>query len=147
MPKVNFSKVEKSFDRALQKLLVDNLSELAAIANVIQDPQKSITSKTIEDIIIRFQKQLKKMKKSDPIFFQKLNLSPEEEERFSHPHAEYTQQDWDRLRTLKLRIDEVKHELYGEDSINVENDTHVEKERKKHIHKRFNIREGWLPLK
>ena len=51
MPKVNFSKVEKSFDRALQKLVIDHLSELAAIANVIQDPQANITSKTIEEII------------------------------------------------------------------------------------------------
>ena len=63
MPKINFSKVEKSFDKALQKLSIDHLSELAAIANVIQDPHDNITSKAIEDVIKRFQKELKKLKK------------------------------------------------------------------------------------
>ncbi len=28
-----------------------------------------------------------------------------------------------------------------------ENEKQVTKERKKHVHKRFNIKEGWLPLK
>jgi hypothetical protein len=146
MAKVNFIKVEKSFDRALQKLLIDSLSELAAIANVIQSPQKEITSKAIEEVIERFQKELKKIKKKDPILFGKLNLSIEEESRFAHPASEYEQEDWLRLKALKLRIDELKHELYGQESIDTENDNIVEKERRRHINKRFNIRDGWLPL-
>lgn len=146
MPKVNFSKVEKSFDRALQKLFIDNLSELAAIANVIQDPKSNISSKSIEEIITRFQKELKKIKKQDPVLFSKLNLSLEEEERFARPSAEYTQEDWVRLKALKLRIDELKHELYGQETIDAEYDDQVAKERRRHINKRFNIRDGWLPL-
>ena len=43
MAKVNFSKVEKSFDVALQKLLIDNLSELATIADVTQAKEKKIS--------------------------------------------------------------------------------------------------------
>lgn len=146
MAKVNFSKVEKSFDRALQKLLIDNLSELAAIANVIQDPEKGITSKTIEEVIGRFQKELKKIKKQDPILFGKLNLTQEDEARFGRPSNEYQQEDWHRLKELKLRIDDLKRELYGQESIDAENDNIVEKERRKHVNKRFNIRDGWLPL-
>lgn len=146
MAKINFSKVEQSFDRALQKLFIDNLSDLAAIANVIQDPQSSISSKAIEEVIIRFQKELKKIKKQDPILFGKLNLTPEEEERFAHPSNEYLQEDWTRLKSLKLRIDELKHELYGKESIDAEYDKQVTKERKRHVNKRFNIRDGWLPL-
>lgn len=146
MAKVNFSKVEKSFDRALQKLLIDNLSELAAIANVIHDPKSGISSKAIEEIIGKFQKELKKIKKQDPILFGKLNLTPEEEKRFACPSKEYLQEDWIRLKALKLRIDELKHELYGQESIDAEYDNQVAKERRRHVNKRFNIREGWLPL-
>lgn len=145
MAKVNFSKVEKSFDRALQKLFIDNLSELAAIASAIQDSQKGLP-KGIEEIIGRFQKEMKKIKKQDPFLFEKLNLSPEDEKRFESPPTEYTQQDWLRLKALKLRIDELKHELYGQESIDAENDERVEKERRRHVNKRFNIRDGWLPL-
>jgi hypothetical protein len=146
MAKVNFSKVEKSFDRALQKLLIDNLSELAAIANAIHDPKSGISSKTIEEIITKFHKELKKLKKKDPILFGKLNLTPEEEERFNHSSKEYLREDWVFLKALKLRIDELKHELYGQAAIDAEYDRQVAKERRRHVNKRFNIRDGWLPL-
>ncbi len=146
MPKVNFSKVEKSFDRALQKLVIDYLSELATIADVIQDPKANITSKAIGEIIERFQKELKKLKKRDPKLFERLNLLPEEEQRFDLSAHEYLQEDWLRLKTLKLRIDELKHELYGQEHLDAKNEAQVVKERRRHINKRFNIREGWLPL-
>lgn len=146
MPKVNFSKVEKSFDRALQKLLIDNLSELAAIANLIQDPERHFSSQKIEMLVSRFQKELSTIKKRDPILFGKLQLSLEEEERFARPAKEYQQEDWMCLRALKLRVEEIKRELYGQEIIDAENDYQIAKERRRHINKRFNIREGWLPL-
>lgn len=146
MAKVNFTKVEGAFDKALQKLFIDHLSELAAIANVIQDPQSNISSKSIEEIIARFQKELKKLKKQDPKLYERLNLSPEAEERFALPSKDYLQEDWMRLRALKLRIDELKHELYGQESVDAENEKIVIKERRRHVNKRFNIRDGWLPL-
>ncbi len=146
MTKVNFSKVEKSFDIALQKLFIDNLSELASLASVIQDPQKSIDNKTIEEIIGRFQKELKKIKKQDPLLYEKLNLTQETEERFDRPPNEYRQEDWLQLKTLKLHIDELKREFSGKEKIEAEHETAINKERKRHINKRFNIRDGWLPL-
>lgn len=146
MAKINFSKAEKSFDKALQKLLIDNLSELATIANVIQDPQKEISSKAIEEIIKRFQKELKKIKKQNPPLFNKLNLSPQDEERFGNRASEYTQEDWMRLKELKVRLDELRHELYGQETLDVEYENQILKERRRHVNKRFNIRDGWLPL-
>lgn len=146
MAKVNFSKVEKSFDRALQKLFVENLSELAAIANIIHEPKSTISSQSIEKIITRFQKELKKIKKQTPALFDKLELTSEEEERFARPVSEYVHEDWLRLKALKVRLDELKHELYGQELIDAKNDLQVAKERRRHVNKRFNIRDGWLPL-
>ena len=147
MTKVNFSKVEKSFDKALQKLLVDNLFELAAIANVIQDPEKNISNAATEEIICRFQKDLKKIKKENFVLFEKLNLTTEEEEHLYHPPSEYTQEDWLLVRELKTRIDQLKRDLYGQQTVKIEDSVNVEKERRRHINKRFNVRDGWLPLK
>lgn len=146
MGKVDFSKVEKSFDLALEKLLIENLSELATITDLAQDSQNKISSKTIEEIIERFQKQLAKIKKSDPVLFAKLLLTEEEETRFARPVSEYAQEDWLELKKLKLRIEELKKELYGQEEIDAAHDEIVTKERKRHINKRFNIRDGWLPL-
>ena len=147
MAKVNFTKVEKSFEHALQRLLIENLSELATIVDATESGDQKIANKAIEEIIERFQKQLQKIKKQEPSLFQKLNLTPEDEVRLELPPADYEQRDWLRLKELKTRIDELKHELYGKESINATHDAHIEKERRRHINKRFNIRDGWLPLK
>lgn len=147
MPKVNFTKVENAFDRAKQKLFIDQLSELASIANLIQDPKANLTSQTIADIIGKFQKELKKLKKNDPKLYTQLHLTAEDEKRFFIPSDQFLQEDWVKLRSLKTRIDELKKELYGEEVLNAEYDSQVAKERRKHINKRFNIRDGWLPLK
>ena len=146
MAKVNYTKVEGAFENALKKLFIENLSELATIANVIQDPEANLSNKAISNLITRFHRELKKLKKHDSKLFAKLNLTPEEEARFALPADQYIQRDWMRLRTLKERIDELKHELYGEESINVEYEKQVAKERRRHVNKRFNIRDGWLPL-
>ena len=146
MAKVNFTKVENAFDKATQKMMIDNLSDLAAIANVIQDPQANLSKKTAEDIFVRFQKHLKKLKKGDPKLYKKLELSQKDEDRFALSPKDFSSEDWLFLKALKLRIDELKKELYGEQILDEENDKQVHKERTRHINKRFNIRDGWLPL-
>ena len=147
MAKVNFSKVEKSFDLALQKLLIDNLSELATIVDVVEEKDKKISSEALQEIIAKFQKQLFKIKEQDPALFNKLNLTKEEENRLSLPTINYVQSDWIRLKELKIRIDELKHALYGQENTAPLEDAQIEKETKRHLNKRFNIRDGWLPLK
>lgn len=144
--KVNYSKVESAFDNALRELFIERLSELASLAHLINEPESKLTPKMIEEIITRFHKELKRLKKQDSKLFARLNLSPEEEQRFSLPSSEYTQEDWLVLKTLKERIDELKRELYGEDVFDAEYEKQVTKERRRHINKRFNIRDGWLPL-
>ncbi len=150
MAKVNFSKVEDAFDKGVQKLFIDNLAELAAIANLTQDPKSSLSSEEIEEIIVRFRKELEKLKKQNVQLYELLNLTKAEEERFSLASNEFMQQDWLRLKDLKLRIDELKRELHGKESMtpeNVEaNESIVTKERQRHINKRFNVRDDWLPL-
>gem|GEM_PF-940247 len=146
MTKINFSKVEKSFDQALQRLSIDRLSELATIANMVQDPTAHLASEAIEESVKRFQKELKKIHTQDPLLFEKLTLSSEEEERLNRPASEYSREDWLRLKALKVRIDELKHELYGQQRVDPESDHQIAHERRRHINKRFNVREGWLPL-
>lgn len=146
MAKVNFTKVEKAFDDAIQKLSIDTLSDLASLASAIQNPDSGIKSPQLAETIARFQKELRKLKKHDLKLYEKLELSPEEESRLSIETKEYLKSDWIMLKRLKEKIDALKKELYGEEVINLENQKQVEKERKKHKNKRFNIREGWLPL-
>lgn len=145
--KVDFVKVETILSETLRKIFIERLSELAAIANVIQDPHTAtLTPKLIEEIVSSFQRELNKLKKKDKKLYQKLDLSAEDEERFNIPIGQYTQSDWLRLRHLKEKIEELKRELQGQELPNLEYEQQVAHERKRHVYKRFNIREGWLPL-
>lgn len=149
MSKLDYNKAEKAFEKALNEIQIEQLSEVLSIAHLAHEPGAQLSDKAIDEIINRFRKQLKKLKKEDVKLYAKLELSPEEEERFSstNPVESYSHDDWLILKKLRDRIAELKRELYGEEVINVENDQIITKERRKHINKRFNIREGWLPLK
>jgi hypothetical protein len=144
MAKVNFSKVEDSFDKALLKLQIENLNELAAIADLSQESKKS--AKGMEEIAVKFKKELDKLKKRDPHLFDRLNLTKEAESKLAQPASTYSPEDWARLKELKERIEQLKKDLSGKESLDAENETLISKERKKHINKRFNVRDDWLPL-
>ncbi len=145
---IDYNKAEKAFDKALYDIHIEQLSEVLSIAHLVNQPEATLSEKAIDDIVARFQKQLKRLKKHDPKLYAKLNLSPEEEERFSSRSVKsYSQDDWLLLKRLRDRISELKRELYGEEVVNVENVQIVDKERRKHVNKRFNVREGWLPLR
>lgn len=146
MPKVNFEKVEKAFDKAAEVVFIENLSELATIITAIEHPETEQSKKYIEIVSTRFQKLLKKLKKADLKLFQRLGMKEEDEKRLMSPPQQFTQEDWRYLKEVKDRIDSLKKELYGEEILNTEFEAQVTKERKRHINKRFNVKDGWLPL-
>lgn len=146
MTKINFTKAEKAFDDAIQKLIIDNLFDLASLADAVEEPALYSHTPQIQDVIERFHKELKKLKKKDQKLYEKLHLLPEEELRLSANPEHFDQTDWLRVKNLKEKIELLKKEFYGEEIVQIENENQVSKERKKHINKRFNIREGWLPL-
>lgn len=145
MAKMNFSKVEQALDEALRAISIEHIVELAAIANILHNAK--VPPQVLEKIVHRFQQQLKKIKSYDIKLYERLQVTPEDEKRFSVSFSELNQEDWAELAQLKIRIDELKKELYGQASIRPEDEERIEQERIKHINKRFNIREGWLPLK
>lgn len=147
MAKINFTKAEQRFEKALKKLQIDHLSELAALADVIESPEVNLASKGIEEIIARFQRELEKLKKEDLKLYERLNLSSEDALYLAKPPKEFIQNDWLQLKALKLRIDELKHEIYGQEQIHAEYEKQVAQERHRHVNKRINVKDGWLPLK
>ncbi|WP_042280096.1 hypothetical protein [Candidatus Protochlamydia sp. R18] len=145
--KIDFVKVENILSNTLKKIYIDHLSELAAIAGLIQDPNKvAISTQSIQTMIASFEKQLNKIKKKDPKLYVKLDISLEDEKRFKISINSYTQNDWQRIKHLKEKIEELKKELLGEELPDEKLEEHINRVRKNHIYKRFKIRDGWLPL-
>lgn len=146
MVKQSFSKVEELLEETFRKIFIERLSELSAIASLISDPNSHFTPKYVNEIILKFQIELNKLKDHDKKLYERLELAPNEEKNFMRQASDFTTQDWERLKTLKERIDLLKFELFGEPKTTVEDEKHIEKQRRKHINKRYNVRDGWLPL-
>lgn len=145
MSKVNFTKVEEALDEASHQLFIDSLGELSTIANMLQNPEKKI-GKDEEEIITRFQKELKRIKTEDSPLFEKLGLTEEEEEQMLRSFSDYRREDWVRLKCARERIDELRRDVKKKFEPSAVNDEIIEKEKKRHVNKRHNVREGWLPL-
>jgi hypothetical protein len=147
MAKVSFLKVESILTDTLRKMMIERLNDLAAIVTLMQDEHTKIPEAIIEQILKRFQNELNKIKKHDPKIFKCLELTEEEELKLLNSSNNLSSEDWDRLKTLKEKIEDLKKELHGlEAPLDEKVDEHIQKERVKHKNKRFNIREGWLPL-
>ena len=146
MAKISFTKVESILTETLRKMMIDRLSELAAIVTLIQDPKTKISMSVIEQILKRFQSELGRLKKSDIKLYQSLGFSAEDEKRFFSSTPNLTPEDWTRLKTLKDKIEELKKELIAHSVPDEKYEKQVEQERLKHENKRFNVKEGWLPL-
>ncbi|MBA3721778.1 MAG: hypothetical protein H0W88_05195 [Parachlamydiaceae bacterium] len=148
MVKLSFIKIENIFTETLRKMMIDRLSELATIVTLMNDPNAKITEKTKSDIIHRFQNELKRMKEHDLRLYKKLKISKKNEGLFFSSMKDLSPTDWKKIKMLRDRIDVLKQELYGIEVLDrAEYEIQVEKERKKHINKRFNIKDGWLPLR
>ncbi len=147
MAKVNFSKVENILDEALYKMSIKHLNELAMIAHLLDDSKPKLSNQATEQILMSFQAQLKKFKKNNPNLYKKLGISAEEESKIFLQAQDLTLEEWSKLKMIKEKIDQLKKELHGQNIQKKEYDQQVERERLKHIYKRFNVREGWLPLK
>ncbi|MCB1111456.1 MAG: hypothetical protein H7A37_02830 [Chlamydiales bacterium] len=143
MAKTNFTKVEEILAAGLQKMKVERLCELADIAAGIG--QKGSAPKLSHDqkkLILSLKTDFLRLRKKDSKIFSKLNLKQEQIlNQLEHPES-LDQESWQQLEKIKGRTGKLVKELYP----NLEDDKLIEEERDRHINKRFNINEKWLPL-
>lgn len=145
--KVHFSKVERAFSEALLKLHAERLGELAVIADMIHAPGEHSLSPSAERVICTFQEQLLRMKQEDHALYIRLGLSTEQEARLSASPPTFGPEEWRLLHDLKVRLYELQRELRGQEGPTDRCEDHIVAERRRHVYKRFNVREHWLPLR
>lgn len=146
MSKTNFTKVEKAVDDGLQQIIVNHLLELADEANSNKNSTTPLSHDQRTALLQTLNRNLKQLNKSDPAAYKKLSPLKTELKRLLTISAEFTPEDWKKVKEIKDKI-----ELYRKEMLknlpHQSNDEIVEQERLKHINKRFNINDGWLPLK
>jgi len=145
MGKINFSKVEMAISDTLRKIYIAQLADLATLATLINTPTTILSAEKIDQMLKKFRAEFQALKNHDTKLYEKLGLTMKEE-KFILSSQTLKPKDWERLSRLKLKIDSLKKELYGQSVVNPEDEQRISLERRKHINKRFNIRDHWLPL-
>lgn len=149
MGKTDFTKVEESLSEGLRKItahkllgIADEVASGAPLKETTISPGKEI-GRAEEQLLAALHHDLQYLQKSGKEPYKKLDINKKELKRFLQNPSTLTPEEWDKIKHLKEKIDEFKKL----DKLPHPTDNElVEGERKKHINKRFNVSDNWLPL-
>jgi len=144
MPKTNFTKVEAQLDEGLKRLAIEHLLEIAskAVFSGEKMPNLELRKAFVQTLDLDYKKLVKK----DPFFASQAGYKRGDFKKFIQDPNTLTPEEWKLLKAVRSRIEAFKKELQKK-LPQVSDEQLVAAERKKHINKRFNINEKWLPLK
>jgi hypothetical protein len=144
MAKTNYTKVEHALEEGLRKMTVSRLGELADISAGIgqSDESKDKLTKPQRLLIRRVKLDLMRLSKKDKKIYAKLKLKKSELKKTFEDPESLSKDDWKKLRILRKKTKAMLETLYPKSS----DEDLIEQEQEKHITKRFNVNEKWLPL-
>lgn len=143
MAKTNFSKAEEAMIDALQKMTKQQLLELTTSHS--GNAEELLKRTKLRSLFITTLKhEINRIYRINPEIYKKLNIKKDSLGNWLKDADKLTDNDWTNIVKLREQVEvELKQIATAEPS----NDQLVEKERRKHINKRFNVNEKWLPLK
>lgn len=140
MSKTNYSKVENAFTDSLEKMKIEKIREIPN-----QSPEQSGQPHPAQKFVIVVQ-ELKWLKKTDPDIHKNTKISKKEiatlADVIKRRRNSLTDKEVERIDELLKIVKEYKKTILKE----VENETQVEKENDRHLYKRHNVSEKWIPL-
>jgi hypothetical protein len=148
MPKTNYTKVEEMLNQSLHKIQVNHLLEEADEATKSQgsavsaESAKKLSSTTL---ISSIQRDLKNLYKKDSATYIKLGIKKKYLKRWIETPEALTPEEMETLKQIQEKIKIFKEELKTRLPA-IQDEAIVESQRTKHINKRYNVNEKWLPL-
>lgn len=149
MAKVNFTKAENAVAEALQKIMVEQLSDLADIASesaasaaTLKDIQLAKQAKERSLILYTLYCDLGRLQRLDRDFYKGLALKKKSLESLMKNLTEITDEQWQKVLTVKdIVTTKLKKlsALYSDDQV-------LQAQRHKSINQRFNVSDRWIPL-
>lgn len=136
MAKTNFTKVEDALSEGMRKISVKKLLDETAKEQPKEDLNPS--QKIVKQLILDLNSAIKKDKK----LFLKLGFKKDTIKKILGDPLHISADNWKILMEFKKSFDLYKAKKKKE----TVDDRIVEDERRKHINKRFNVNEKWLPL-
>lgn len=155
MAKTNFTKVEEALVTGMIKMSIDHLCKLADISKRVGSLVDSVGNL---DTLIKWDSQARLERSTllyileqdvklfkDKAIYDKVGISREELKKLINNPKSLTPQDAEKLELIKDKLDTFRTEYFKKHPT-ATNDDIVKTERKKHINKRFNVNDKWLPL-
>ncbi len=155
MARTNFTKVEDILSQGLEDLTVNELLILADKAAAMGDSEqaraaqeriaKARRDKDRKHWVASIKRDLAILHKRDKGILKSLNVNRKELLEMLEKTDEIDEKGWEFIHSLhdKLGLFKVEH---AKDTA-LSNEDIVEAERLKHINKRFNVKDKWLPLR
>lgn len=154
MAKTNYTKVDSILENNLRRMTVEHtLNTTDPLPKSPENPANAAENTTASPVdlaqnrlITALQRDLKKLHLSEhKKMYESLSMKKNElRKKIEHPEK-LTPEEWEQLKQIKEKIDKYRKEL-KEKLPATSDDAIVEAERNKHINKRFNVNEKWLPL-
>ncbi|CRX39275.1 hypothetical protein [Estrella lausannensis] len=146
MGKTNFTKVEESLAQGLHKMEVERLLNEADKASGKPPPPKKETSPELAEekkkLIKDLELNINRLKAKDSKIFEKLKVKRSTVQKFTENPQKLSEEDWKHAAILLKRTETLLKEMVPDKA----NDKLVEDEQTRHLNKRFNVNEKWLPL-
>ena len=145
MAKTNYTKVEEALAEGLRKMQINELCELADIAsgnkNSSSDDLHQLSRRYLI-LLRRLKMNIERLHRSDKGIYKSLKVKKKSLERQFKSPEKLTKEEWIALVKLYKQTQVLisKHFPHASD-IEI-----IEQEQKKHINKRFNVKDDWLPL-
>lgn len=147
MAKTNFTKVEEALANGLHHIKVEELLKLADLASGMGKNDLEGAALFYGQLLKLIENDLKWMYKKAPDVYKELKVKKSEIRDLllkSHEKPpKLSENEMARIKEIKVSVEKYKKEKFPSQA----EDAQIETERKKHIYKRFNVNEKWLPLK
>lgn len=156
MAKTNFTKVEELLQDSIVKKQVQNWGKMADIAQKVERPEMrklvekaTFAAEKVETdrkaLIHALTRAIKDFK--DPKFYEAIGIPADDLDVLLKKSKELKAEEWNRLQEIRGKVAAYKKNEIEQHVDESGDDAIVNAERRKHINKRFNVRDKWLPLK
>jgi plasmid maintenance system antidote protein VapI len=154
MSKTNFSKVEEALSQGLIKLTMQHLFDLADAAAEVGTqettaltPKKAAQKAEIEhNMLVSLRVEMDRLYKKNRKIYATMGIKRKDLEAMINETAKVTPEQWTMIHQVKNKLQEYRKKMVAALPQNIDEKL-IEQERKKHINKRFNVNDKWLPLK
>ncbi len=140
MGKSDYSKAEDAFGKEMEKIKIERIRKLA------EGPEEHANDLNPSQMMLLVNHHLKWMKKQDKDIFKNIKLSKKEVDdltNFVQKNRENLKtEEIERVKMMYKHVEDYKEKNYPAPK----DDEHIGTEKGRHIYKRHNISEKWLPL-